>query len=268
MLFVGIVFRSLVWKIQPITPLVIRHRRVRFIRQRGAFFCATVFLSLPAAYSVPQAFFFFFLSFFNINSERCWLCSVSSLNIFCCCCSFYRHRHCNCGGGGGSGGSGFFLAWENLERMFDHSFPASLFFSFFLKWRLARAHEYHSLRQDQSTVAQQSEPADHHAVAGHSVCRPNEPAIVQPGASYRPVYLQLWLAERSSTNWLASLRLPLRTVRTLSACPLAEFDGSNDFGESVSWQNLRIETFVEMSADVWIYYASRIFGHRVHLTES
>ena len=38
------------------------------------------------------------------------------------------------------GGSvGFFLASEDLGRMFNQSFPAWLFF-FFLKWRLARAH--------------------------------------------------------------------------------------------------------------------------------
>ena len=44
--------------------------------------------------------------------------------------------------------------------MFDNSFPACavffpLFF-FFLKWRLARAHLFHSLGQDQSTVAQRA----------------------------------------------------------------------------------------------------------------
>ena len=35
-------------------------------------------------------------------------------------------------------------------RMFDHSFPACVFFFFFLKWR-------HSLGQDQSTVAERAE---------------------------------------------------------------------------------------------------------------
>ena len=44
------------------------------------------------------------------------------------------------GGGGGGGGSGFFLACEDLGRMFDHSTPACAFFSFFLKWKLARSH--------------------------------------------------------------------------------------------------------------------------------
>ena len=34
-------------------------------------------------------------------------------------------------GGGGSGGGGFFLACEDFGRMFDHSFPACTFFSFF-----------------------------------------------------------------------------------------------------------------------------------------
>ena len=40
--------------------------------------------------------------------------------------------------------------------MFDDSFPACTFF-FFLKWRLAHAHQFHSLGQDQSTVAQRAE---------------------------------------------------------------------------------------------------------------
>ena len=35
------------------------------------------------------------------------------------------------GGGGGSGGGGFFLACEDFGRMFDHSFPACVFFWFF-----------------------------------------------------------------------------------------------------------------------------------------
>ena len=40
---------------------------------------------------------------------------------------------------------GFFLAWEDLGKMFDHSFPACVFFFFsffffFFRWRLARAH--------------------------------------------------------------------------------------------------------------------------------
>ena len=42
----------------------------------------------------------------------------------------------------------FFLACEESGRIFDNSFPA---------WRLARAHEFHSLGQDQSTVAQRAE---------------------------------------------------------------------------------------------------------------
>ena len=37
------------------------------------------------------------------------------------------------GGGGGDDGGGFSL-------MFDHSFPGSALFFFFLKWRLARIH--------------------------------------------------------------------------------------------------------------------------------
>ena len=61
--------------------------------------------------------------------------------------------------GGGSGG-GFFLMCEDFGRMFNNSFPARtffLFFFFFLKWRLACAHLFHSLGQDQSTVAQRAE---------------------------------------------------------------------------------------------------------------
>ena len=40
---------------------------------------------------------------------------------------------------GGGGGGGWFLACEDLGRMFDHLFPACAFF-FFFKWRLDRAH--------------------------------------------------------------------------------------------------------------------------------
>ena len=43
---------------------------------------------------------------------------------------------------------GIFLAFEDLGRMFDHSFPA---------WRFANAHKIQSLRQNQSTVAQRAE---------------------------------------------------------------------------------------------------------------
>ena len=48
---------------------------------------------------------------------------------------------------------GFFLACRDFGRIFHHSFLSSAFF-FFLKWRLACAHYFHSLSQDQSTVAQ------------------------------------------------------------------------------------------------------------------
>ena len=54
------------------------------------------------------------------------------------------------------GSGGWFLACEDLGRMFDHSFVAFALF-FFLKWRSARAHQLHSLCQDQSTVAQRAE---------------------------------------------------------------------------------------------------------------
>ena len=57
------------------------------------------------------------------------------------------------------GGSGFFLVCEDFGRMFDNSFPACAFFFlfFFCKCRLAHTHLFHSLGQDQSTVAQQAE---------------------------------------------------------------------------------------------------------------
>ena len=49
-------------------------------------------------------------------------------------------------------------------RMFDNSLTACvcLFFCLFvfLKWRLACAHYFHSLGQDQSTVAQRAEMTD------------------------------------------------------------------------------------------------------------
>ena len=51
-----------------------------------------------------------------------------------------------------SGGGGFFLACENFQRMFDYSHCPPVLFFFFLKWRLAHTHEFHSLGQDQSTV--------------------------------------------------------------------------------------------------------------------
>ena len=44
--------------------------------------------------------------------------------------------------------------WENVQPFI----PRLLFF-FFLKWTLARTHQFHSLGQDQSTVAQPAETA-------------------------------------------------------------------------------------------------------------
>ena len=68
------------------------------------------------------------------------------------------------GGGGGGGGGDFLLACEDFVRMIDHSFPAvppppSPFLFYFLKWRLACAYQFHSLRKDQSTVGQRAETA-------------------------------------------------------------------------------------------------------------
>ena len=73
---------------------------------------------------------------------------------------FFRTKPWESGNGGCGGG--FFLACENFGRMFDHSFPVSAFWFFFvlfLKWRLAHAHLFHSLCQNQSTVAQRAETA-------------------------------------------------------------------------------------------------------------
>ena len=77
----------------------------------------------------------------------CWLCSSERslghydrpiFNFYCLNStpppplSPYPHTTTN-------GDGGFFLAYEDWGRMFDHSFPACAFFFFFLKWR-ARAH--------------------------------------------------------------------------------------------------------------------------------
>ena len=56
--------------------------------------------------------------------------------------------------GGGGAAAGLFLAYEDIGRMLEYSFPACAFFS---KRRLVRAHQFHSLGQDQSTVAQRTE---------------------------------------------------------------------------------------------------------------
>ena len=56
----------------------------------------------------------------------------------------------------GGGGGDFFLAFEDFGRMFSYSFHACTFF-FVFRWRLARAHLFHSLGQDQSSVAQRAE---------------------------------------------------------------------------------------------------------------
>ena len=47
----------------------------------------------------------------------------------------------------------FFLACDDLSGRFDVSFLAC---TFFLKWRLARAHLFHAIGQNQSTVAQRT----------------------------------------------------------------------------------------------------------------
>ena len=55
------------------------------------------------------------------------------------------------GGGGVGGGGGFFLVCKDLGGRFDKPFPTC---TFFFKWRLAHAHQFHLLDQDQSMVAQ------------------------------------------------------------------------------------------------------------------
>ena len=53
------------------------------------------------------------------------------------------------------GGGGFFLACEDFGGRLP--FDPRLRYFFFLKWRLVRAYEFHSLYQDQSTVARRAE---------------------------------------------------------------------------------------------------------------
>ena len=58
-------------------------------------------------------------------------------------------------------GGGYFSKCKAFERTFNNSFPACLpvclFVVVVLRWRLGHAHQCHSLGQDQSTVAQQTE---------------------------------------------------------------------------------------------------------------
>ena len=54
-------------------------------------------------------------------------------------------------------GGGFILTCQDFGRIFHYSFPACNIFFFFLKWRLAHAHLFHSSCLDQSTVAQWTE---------------------------------------------------------------------------------------------------------------
>ena len=53
-------------------------------------------------------------------------------------------------------GGGFSLAYENFGERFDGSFPAEVFF-FFSSGNQLRAHQFHSLGQHYSTVAQPAE---------------------------------------------------------------------------------------------------------------
>ena len=52
------------------------------------------------------------------------------------------------GGGGGGGSGGVFLAYEDLEEDFR--------FFFFFKVEISSRTQFHSLSQDQSTVAQRA----------------------------------------------------------------------------------------------------------------
>ena len=66
---------------------------------------------------------------------------------------------------------GFFLACEDFGENVRQFIPRLRFFSFFLlKWRLARAHLFHSLSQDRSTVAQRAE-------ASVTECSPDEQRV-------------------------------------------------------------------------------------------
>ena len=56
-----------------------------------------------------------------------------------------------------AGGGGLFLACEDFGRMFDSSFPACTFFLLLFKVEISSHTQFHSLDQDQSTVAQQAE---------------------------------------------------------------------------------------------------------------
>ena len=70
----------------------------------------------------------------------------------------YPHAMDDDDGGGGGGCDGFFLACEeDLGEKFEKSFPASVFFFLFPKWRSVRTHQFHSLGEDQSTNAQRAE---------------------------------------------------------------------------------------------------------------
>ena len=53
---------------------------------------------------------------------------------------------------------GFFRAGKDLSERFDKSFSACTFFFFFLteKWRSAHTRQFHTLGQDESTVAQRA----------------------------------------------------------------------------------------------------------------
>ena len=51
-------------------------------------------------------------------------------------------------------GGGFFLTCEDFR---EKAGPFNPHLHYFLKWRFACAHQFHSLGQDQSTVAQRTE---------------------------------------------------------------------------------------------------------------
>ena len=55
------------------------------------------------------------------------------------------------------GGCSFFLACKDFGRIVQQFIPHLRFNYFFLKWRLANAHYFHSLGQDQSKVAQRAQ---------------------------------------------------------------------------------------------------------------
>ena len=98
--------------------------------------CVNADVSLPQLLIASDELFFFL-----------WIFSVWKFEVFQCTNARTLH-------GPSTHGGGFFLVCVDFGRMLDNPFLVCAFFFFFLKWKLARAHYFHSLGQDQSTVSQ------------------------------------------------------------------------------------------------------------------